>query len=177
MHVPPAMHTSCHACHPCHILSCTLPPTMHATPTMHNLCHAHPPCTPPSSSGQNDGHTLLKILPCPKLRLRVVVNNGLIGKGSPSIWKVACANWPICTDPGYLPPATKLRQGNVFTPVCQSFCSRGGVCHTHPGRQPPRQSPPGQTLPAQCMLEYTNLPVHDGIQVGGTYPTGMHSCL
>ena len=26
-----------------------------------------------------------------------------------------------------LPPAMKLRQGNVFTPVCQSFCSHG-VC-------------------------------------------------
>ena len=30
----------------------------------------------------------------------------------------------------FLPPATKLRQGNVFTSVCQEFCSRGGgvVC-------------------------------------------------
>ena len=25
----------------------------------------------------------------------------------------------------FLPPVRKLRQGNVFTPVCQSFCSRG----------------------------------------------------
>ena len=32
--------------------------------------------------------------------------------------------WPYL----YLPPATKLlRQGNVFTPVCQSFFSQGGV--------------------------------------------------
>ena len=40
-------------------------------------------------------------------------------------------------------PLTKLRKGNVFTPVCQSFCSQGGVClsacwDTHP---------PGQTHP------------------------------
>ena len=29
---------------------------------------------------------------------------------------------------GFLPSATKLRQGNVLTSVCQSFCSqRGGV--------------------------------------------------
>ena len=27
----------------------------------------------------------------------------------------------------FLPPATKLRQGNVFTPICQSFCSQGGM--------------------------------------------------
>ena len=47
----------------------------------------------------------------------------------------------------FLPPATKLRQGNVFTPVCHSV-HRGGVCHT----------PPGQTPPAQCMLGYTPLP-------------------
>ena len=52
-----------------------------------------------------------------------------------------------------LPPATKLRQGNVFTPVCQSFCSRGeGVSVREP--PPPRQkSPwtetPGQTPPGQ----------------------------
>ena len=34
---------------------------------------------------------------------------------------------PTVMDPIYLPPATKLRQGNVFTPVCQLFCSPGGV--------------------------------------------------
>ena len=27
-----------------------------------------------------------------------------------------------------LPPATKLRQGNVFTSVCQEFCPPGGLC-------------------------------------------------
>ena len=66
-------------------------------------------------------------------------------------------------------PLTKLRKGNVFTPVCQSFCSQGGVClsacwDTHP---------PGQTHPP-C-------PVHAGIDsataADGTHPTGMHSCL
>ena len=28
----------------------------------------------------------------------------------------------------FLPPATKLRQGNVFTSVCQEFCPQGGLC-------------------------------------------------
>ena len=43
-----------------------------------------------------------------------------------------------------LSPARKwsLRQGNVFTPVCKSFCSHGSV---HPTRQTP--SLPGQTSP------------------------------
>ena len=27
----------------------------------------------------------------------------------------------------FLPPATKLRQGNIFTGICQTFCSQGGV--------------------------------------------------
>ena len=35
-------------------------------------------------------------------------------------------------------PKIKLRKGNVFTPVCQSFCSQGGL--------------------PQCMLEYTPPP-------------------
>ena len=26
----------------------------------------------------------------------------------------------------FLPPSTKLRQGNVFTSVCQEFCPQGG---------------------------------------------------
>ena len=76
--------------------------------------------------------------------------------------------------PRYLPPATKLRQGNVFTPVCSSV--HRGVCHPSPGQTPPGRHPPGQkppqadTPPAQCMLGY-------GQQAGGTHPTGMYSCL
>ena len=44
-------------------------------------------------------------------------------------------------------PQTKLQEGNVLTPVCQSFCSHGGMCipaciwGRHP---PPRQTSPGQ---------------------------------
>ena len=45
-----------------------------------------------------------------------------------------------------------LGQGNVFTPVCQSFCSQGVVYtplrQTLPqGRHPSRQTAPGQTHP------------------------------
>ena len=58
-------------------------------------------------------------------------------------------------------PQTKLREGNVFTPVCRSFCSQGRYpqADTHLGRHPP----------VQCMLGY-------GQQAGSTHPTGMHSC-
>ena len=35
----------------------------------------------------------------------------------------------------FLPPATKLRQGNVFTPVCHSV--HGGVSATHTLARPP----------------------------------------
>ena len=47
----------------------------------------------------------------------------------------------------FLPPATKLRQGNVLTPVCHSVHG-GGVSATPPCRHPP----------AQCMLGYTPPP-------------------
>ena len=53
----------------------------------------------------------------------------------------------------------KLWKGNVFTSVCQSFCSRGGGVHP-PGRHPPAD-PPSQTATA----------------TDGTHPTGIHSCL
>ena len=80
----------------------------------------------------------------------------------------------------YLPPANEVCEGYVFTPVCQSFCSQGGVpWQVHPpgqvhpptgryrpgrytplGRYTPRQvhvlagTPPGQIHPPleQCML-------------------------
>ena len=49
----------------------------------------------------------------------------------------------------YLPPATKLGQGNIFRSLCQEFCSHPGAVHV--GRY--------------------------GQQAGGTHPTGMHTCL
>ena len=66
-----------------------------------------------------------------------------------------------------LPPANKVCTGYVFTPVCQSFCSQGGMSasvhagiHTPLGRHPRadtlplgRHPPLGQTpSPVQCML-------------------------
>ena len=46
---------------------------------------------------------------------------------------------------GFYRPQTKLRKGNVFTPVCQSFCLQRGVCPVHARIHPPslgRQPPP-----------------------------------
>ena len=62
-----------------------------------------------------------------------------------------------------LPSATKLRKGNVFTPVCQSFCSQGGcipACIGALGQTPPppgrypnvSQHALGQTLP--CVSQH-----------------------
>ena len=95
----------------------------------------------------------------------------------------------------------KLREGNVFTPVCQSFCPQGaclggrvstfgsGGCtppghkHTHTPTHPlgthtswaPLKhplAPPGHTYPP------TDTPtlVEMAIEAGGTHHTGMHSC-
>ena len=88
-------------------------------------------------------------------------------------------------------PATKLGQGNVFTPVYHS-AHRRSLPYTPPGRPhlgrpPPGRQPPwadtpqadtstrpdtphGQTPPVQCMLGY-------GQQAGSMHPTGMQSCL
>ena len=61
----------------------------------------------------------------------------------------------------FLPSTTKLPQGNIFTGICQSFCSLEGGClsqcmlgyipqaDTSPGRHPSRQTPPRQTHPRQ----------------------------
>ena len=55
----------------------------------------------------------------------------------------------------YYRPQTKLRKGNVFTPVSQSFCSWG--------------------VSAQCMLEYTSPWADTG--PGQTPSLGRHSPL
>ena len=62
-------------------------------------------------------------------------------------------------NPCYRPK--KVAEGNVFTPVCQSFCSQRGGVHP-PGRHP---QPTGRHPTPKMATE-----------AGGTYPTGMHSC-
>ena len=73
------------------------------------------------------------------------------------------ANYHYCTfefsvcaklaEMALLSPANEVCESYVFTPVCQSFCSKGGV----PGQVPPGQSPPGQASPGQVpsMGRYT----------------------
>ena len=60
-----------------------------------------------------------------------------------------------------------LGQGNVFTSVCQSFCSQvcwgGGLC---PGGGFCQRDPPRTKTPPTVWW-----------RAGGTHPTGMHSCL
>ena len=50
----------------------------------------------------------------------------------------------------FLPPATKLRQSNVFTPVCDSVHRGRGLCQGDP---PPERDPPRQRLPGQTPLD------------------------
>ena len=80
----------------------------------------------------------------------------------------------------FLPPATKLRQGNVFTPV---ILFQGGVCHNPPKTNPPAPGrPPWADTPLDRHPQADNPPpahcIHGyGQQAGGTHPTGMHSCF
>ena len=63
-----------------------------------------------------------------------------------------------------LPSATKLRQGNIFTPVCHSV-HEGVSASVHAGIHPLWQTPPMGRQPPPTTA------------VNGTHPTGMHSCL
>ena len=67
----------------------------------------------------------------------------------------------------FLPPATKLGQGYVFTGVCDSV-HRGGSASVHAGRHPPPRRPPAKE---------THPPPPTTAAAGGTHPTGMHSCF
>ena len=62
----------------------------------------------------------------------------------------------------YYRPKRSFGQGNIFTPVCHSFCSRGGVPDQTRHPTPPHRK--------QQTPEY-------GQQSAGTHPTGMHSSL
>ena len=42
----------------------------------------------------------------------------------------------------YYRPQRSCGQGNIFTPVCHSFCSRGGSASVHAGIQPPQDQTP-----------------------------------
>ena len=42
----------------------------------------------------------------------------------------------------FLPSATKLRQGHIFTPICHSVHGGGGVCLSECWDTPPGQTPP-----------------------------------
>ena len=40
---------------------------------------------------------------------------------------MVCTHWVIIIKNVFLPPATKLGQGNIFRSVCQQFCPQGGM--------------------------------------------------
>ena len=75
----------------------------------------------------------------------------------------------LCTGNSFLlflllPPANEVCKGYVFTPVCQSFCSQGGMrgggCVWQGGGGIHGRG--GMHVVSQC--------------AGGMHPTGMHSC-
>ena len=89
-----------------------------------------------------------------------------------------------------LPPATKLWQGNIFSSVCQEFCSGGGVTwagtlrqlHTPPwagtllqpaGTPPGQVHPPGQVYPPADTHPQHVHPPQAGNPLGGYPPWSM----
>ena len=63
-------------------------------------------------------------------------------------------------------PQTKLRKGNVFTPVSYSVHRAGVSASVHAGIHTPQQTPPRADPPQQTATA-----------ADGTHPTGMLSCL
>ena len=85
-----------------------------------------------------------------------------------------------------LPPVTKVGQGYVFTGMCDSV-HRGVSASVHAGIHPPGADPKSRHPQSRHPWEQTHpLPGADtppaehagryGQRVGGTHPTGMHSC-
>ena len=94
-----------------------------------------------------------------------------------------------------LPSTTKLRQGNIFTGVCQSFCSQEGGVSQHalgqtspPGQTPsplgrhpldrhrPGPIPHGQNPPWADTPSWADTPLPTATTAEVMHPTGMHSC-
>ena len=74
----------------------------------------------------------------------------------------------------------KLRQGNVFTPVCQSFRSQGwGSASVHAGIHPRVDTPLGRHPPGRHPPWVDTPPPlgQTATAADGTHPTGMHSCI
>ena len=66
----------------------------------------------------------------------------------------------------------------MFSQVCQKFCPRG----VYPGRHPPADTLWANTLPTGKTPSTMDTPRADTspqivTEVGGTHPTGKHSCL
>ena len=55
----------------------------------------------------------------------------------------------LCLDHIYYRPQRSCDQGNIFTPVCHSFCSQGGSASVHAGKPPgpDTTTPPGTRPP------------------------------
>ena len=66
----------------------------------------------------------------------------------------------------FLPPATKLWQGNVFTPVCHSVHGEGGSL-----------SRGSLSRGSRSRGSLSGRPPRVRLRAGGTHPTEMHSCL
>ena len=91
----------------------------------------------------------------------------------------------------FLPPATKLGQGYVFTGVCDSVNGGGGCLpqcmlgYTPRPDAPPgtrytpntRYTPQDQAHPRDQVHPRTRYTPPPATTAGGTHPTGMHSCI
>ena len=84
----------------------------------------------------------MKIIPCKKCHWETFENS--VKRSLRNNRYIMLSNVLII----YLPAATKLGQGNIFTSVCQEFCPRGGVCLSAClDISPQEQTPPREQMP------------------------------
>ena len=70
-------------------------------------------------------------------------------------------------------PKTKLREGNVFTPVCQSFCLGGaGACHDVTVTCYGQHHPTEQTPPPTMMAPHPRMDTPSMAPISGRHPSG-----
>ena len=93
---------------------------------------------------------------------------------------------PVCVT--FLHHYGKLRQGNIFTSVCQEFCPQRGSASVHAGvhtplgrppcRHPLGRNPPGKHPPTPWTDIHSPLPTQQtATAADGTHPTEMHTCF
>ena len=187
----------------CHDARSLPPPRHVLPPVMHAPCHARSPAThaPPlwteflthACENITFPHLLLRtvtndFISLPSLCRKCVLVNEIVHQmmvGCKDMFRAGCLSsslydilvkW-ICSFFGkicsFYRPQRSCGQGNIFTPVCHSFCSQGGrgSASVHAGISPWEQTPPQEQTPPRTRPPQEQTPL-DQTPPGSRHPPG-----